>query len=321
MPLPLKVRMGIRDEWDSPNCELQMALVDVSDTLGTVPVIKPDWSVLVAALEPSYGDNGRIVPGVAGLVTAWVRALAELLADKEHEAWGETLLNKMGGANLSVRLNVSADPESEVTVTKWTEDGFELLLPQKENENPRASLPLHKAALLAVFDEPGADAEEDWSEVVVADQVRAAQAAIADVHATLLAPPAAVSGYIPSVKTYPRPEVLLQRPPYHLIVSWGGTIEIQGSHSPSLEFIAEYLKKWCRTDHSRTDVPPVFKIKLHENQFALGAVYDRITIEPDRYAVTTIPTVLALIENALGYTPISSDVRVWHYRRDTELKA
>lgn len=65
----------------------------------------------------------------------------------------------------------------------------------------------------------------------------------------------------------------------------------------------------------------MFKIKLHENQFTLGAVYDRLTIEPERYAITTIPTVLALIENALGYTPISSDVRVWHYRRDTELKA
>lgn len=249
---PLKVRIGIRDEWDSPNCELQTALADLSDTLGTVPVVKPDWSVLVAALETSYGDNGRVVPGVAGLVTAWVGALGELLADKEHEAWGETLLSRMDGANLKVLLNVSADPESENMVTKWTDDGFELVLPLKENENPRATLPLNKAALLALFADTDAEAEEDWAEVQ-ADQVRAAQAAIAEVKTTLLAPPAAVSGYIPSVKTYPRPEVLLQRPPYHLIVSWGTPIEIQGSHSPSLEFIAEYLKKWCRTDHSRTD--------------------------------------------------------------------
>ncbi|KAL1407864.1 hypothetical protein Q8F55_007300 [Vanrija albida] len=323
MSLPLKVRMGIRDEWDSPNCELRTALGNVAGTLGTVPEIKPDWSVLVAALEGPYGDVGRIVPGVAGLVTAWVHALADLIADKEHEAWAETLLEKMHGSDLKVLLNVSPDPNSTDPVTKWTEQhAFELTLPQKESANPRATRPLNKAALLAVWDvgQPASAEDDDepgWARVTT-EVTEDAPAATAR-SSTAVAP--AAPGYIPSLATFPRPEQLLQRAPYHLIVSWGSTIEIQGTHSPSLEFIAAYLKKWCRSDHVQYNAPPVFTIKLHENQFALGSVYDRLTIAPERHATVTIPIVLALVENALGYTPVSSDVRLWHYRRDAELKA
>lgn len=63
---------------------------------------------------------------------------------------------------------------------------------------------------------------------------------------------------IPDISSLPRPDELLQEPPYHLaIYSGSNTVEIHGSHSPSLEFISAYLKKWVRTDHNDTRKVPL----------------------------------------------------------------
>ena len=59
---------------------------------------------------------------------------------------------------------------------------------------------------------------------------------------------------IPDAKLVPRPDDLLLRPPYHLIVYRHGHnhIEVQCSHSPSLQFLADYFKRWSRVNHQDT---------------------------------------------------------------------
>ena len=56
---------------------------------------------------------------------------------------------------------------------------------------------------------------------------------------------------LPSVEILARPDELLLKPPHHLTVTNMDSlgIEIQCSHSPTLRLLADYLKKWCRTNH------------------------------------------------------------------------
>jgi hypothetical protein len=61
---------------------------------------------------------------------------------------------------------------------------------------------------------------------------------------------------LPNIKTLERPEDLMKRPPYHLIMThtqYGKFITIQGSHQPSLELIAEYFKKWTKKNHNQSN--------------------------------------------------------------------
>jgi hypothetical protein len=72
---------------------------------------------------------------------------------------------------------------------------------------------------------------------------------------------------IPDISTLSRPDELLRRPPYHLVVHAVGRtrVEVQCSHSPTLQFLSDYLKKWSRTNHNHTtkvsfslSSPPLF---------------------------------------------------------------
>lgn len=55
---------------------------------------------------------------------------------------------------------------------------------------------------------------------------------------------------LPDLATIPRPEELLKKPPYWLVVRQEGRarVVIQGSHTPSLACLEAYLKRWCRGD-------------------------------------------------------------------------
>lgn len=68
------------------------------------------------------------------------------------------------------------------------------------------------------------------------------------------APARRVVDYLPDLALLSRPDELLREPPYHLAVYSGhGTVEIHGSHSPTLELIAAYLRKFVRTNHNQTN--------------------------------------------------------------------
>jgi hypothetical protein len=55
---------------------------------------------------------------------------------------------------------------------------------------------------------------------------------------------------IPDVHRLARLDEVILDPPYHLIVSSDGTsfFEVQCSHSPTLEFLEAYLKRWTRSN-------------------------------------------------------------------------
>jgi hypothetical protein len=63
-----------------------------------------------------------------------------------------------------------------------------------------------------------------------------------------------VSDRLPPVAMIDRPEEFLARPPYFLIVRASDRkVVVQGSHQASLELLADYLKKWAKTNRQFHD--------------------------------------------------------------------
>lgn len=78
---------------------------------------------------------------------------------------------------------------------------------------------------------------------------------------------APASDVLPNIRTLERPEDLMRKPPYHLILThtqYGKFITIQCSHQPSLELIAEYFKKWTKKNHNQSTKVSALRILYHE---------------------------------------------------------
>jgi hypothetical protein len=86
-----------------------------------------------------------------------------------------------------------------------------------------------------------ADDPEAWADV-----------SLPEVHTIAPSRPAVDIGEdaLPDLATIPRPEELLKKPPYWLVVRQEGRVRVvvQGSHTPSLSCLEAYLKRWCRGD-------------------------------------------------------------------------
>jgi hypothetical protein len=111
-----------------------------------------------------------------------------------------------------------------------------------KNEQPAASL---AAATVPDAEEP--------SPSVLAPEAHAAPPA-SNAHSTSPAAlPVAKRGgytYMPDVKAMAKPDELLLKPPYYLVVYANNreSVEVECSHSPTLQMLAEYLKKWVKTN-------------------------------------------------------------------------
>ena len=260
---PLKVQVGIRDHWAKEDGALQTTLRELQELIGHSVVIEPEWTLLVEELGSFYADKSNMVAIVAGCVQAWAKSMMELLEDSAHEAWADKLLEKVPS-----RLRVFVDVAASATAsTTWSEprDGFVVSLPKKQVYQPSQLFPIFRGELLASFDvkkKPqlpertatgGASgaAADGWEGVEVDMATGRAEVVEAPRSSHPSARPKIE--FLPDVSSLPRPDQLLLQPPYHLSLVHGHhEIQVHCSHSPSLQVLAEYLKRWCRVNHSDT---------------------------------------------------------------------
>jgi hypothetical protein len=107
MSLPTKIRMGIRDSWDKPDCTVQKAISELKDLLGYTVTITPQWQLLWTELKPYYPEMANFVPSVGGIVQAWCKSMEILLESDKNAAWTEKALEGMQGARgCTIRLEV-----------------------------------------------------------------------------------------------------------------------------------------------------------------------------------------------------------------------
>ncbi|KID95440.1 hypothetical protein MAJ_08603, partial [Metarhizium majus ARSEF 297] len=325
MPLPLKVRLAIRQAWDDPSSPSQKALQALSDTLGRPIACNPDWDVLHAVLSPLYAsDAAQLVSHTTGYIQSWARAAHDVLQD--DDALADNLLEAMaqrGARTLPLAIQVTpSNPQ-----TRWDSQraGFELLVPREPRHHPTtAAVPAFRAQITSALHAktaPDAADGDEWADLAVPAAA-----------ATVPASPGlddTEPAYLPDVNTLPRPDELLLRPPYHLHIAQASAITVQCSHSPSLSFLEAYFKKWCRTNNQLTNRPPMVYVTLSQSPFGLGPLYDTLTLEVprDHHRASglppqlSMPIVLHLVESVLGYALVFSDASSWQYRRDTPLRS
>lgn len=220
--------------------------------------MEPEWHLLVAELDKFYPDKGQLVAVITGCVLAWIKSMAELLEDPAHEAWTETVLEKV-----PVRMQVFVEV-ADAASTAWSEQrgGFIISLPKKAIHQPAELFPTFRGGLLVCFDAKrtqlpdraagAGSGADDWAGVEV--DTETGKAEVVEPPRSVQTPVArAKVEFLPSLASLPRPDLLFLQPPYHLTMYANSKhIELQSSHSPSLQLIADYFKRWCRVNHNDT---------------------------------------------------------------------
>ncbi|KAJ7043705.1 hypothetical protein C8F04DRAFT_1389816 [Mycena alexandri] len=304
--LPLKVRVDIRDLWDSPKSSVTESVNSLKSTLGHTITPRVEWPILWAEVKEKFSDNTVFVPTVVRYAIGWYERLIGRLENEVYEEWTEQFLSMLVEAAKSKAVTLHIEPTAKITVpiTKWNAklSTFQLCVPNAE--------PVSQSKLDSSFDKcfenlfNGKD--DDWADVVV-EAARVVKAPAAG--------PAVPSFSEPQVQSVTRLPILdaLARPtdlftgsgPYVLIVEERGpVIVVQCSHEPSLELVSAYLKKWAKPNMNDSLKRPILKIQLCESEYFYG-VFDTIVLERtmgNNNAPPINPTLLlAFVESVLGY--------------------
>ncbi|KAJ3493455.1 hypothetical protein NLG97_g4720 [Lecanicillium saksenae] len=324
MPLPLKARVTVRDQWEAESSDAQKALRSIQETVGWSVRCNPDFAVLWEGLQGVYEDAGEFVKVVAALIRIWCQELDSLLSDSANEDWAEKFLEKIGENGTQVIILLIDVGKPGVATTAWSASAasFTLALPSTRVTFAPDHAPELRAQIYSAFEaEETAAPPEDWADL--GDTKPAVAAPVA----AQLAVPVAAKGaaFMPTLNDVPRPDLLQLQPPYRLIVhDRGSHIEVHCSHSPSLELLAGYLEKWCRAIPGRSDRPPYATVSLNKSIFGLGVIYDALTVSLyDHRDPTLVPPVLVLnlVENVLGYKLVQEYAQSWRFVREEMLKS
>ena len=311
--IDIDLKTAIRDYWERDSSAVQIARAALHDAVGYPVRIDLDWLRLLGQLEAVYADRGALVAAVAGCVEIWCKVFVELVkgaetdaADDAQREWAEALTARLQSCR-KLRLYVYvADPWVSIkpgTKLSGPPAAFYLYLPARQPATvPSENAALYRSGLLRCFKgkEPEQETEKKNDE-------------------PLPLPRPAKPEYLPSVESLARPDVLLLRPPYHLIVSDYGAkkVVVQGSHGPSLRLLGEYMARWCQTNHQDARKPAAVAVKYNQSCWAAGPMPDQVTLTSEGNNIYCFnPTiVLAVVEGVLGYDLVSTEPGVWTYRR------
>lgn len=281
-------------------------------------------------------------------------------ADAAQQEWAETLVDRLE-PHIGMRLFVTVTG-SDATLpivtepgTAWSEDrsSFLLYLPHKRAVTvPGEFAAVYRGDLLNCFKEKkpaapslavrsaaaaaaAASGGDDWADVemdaatgkaAIVEAAPKSYASSAVPTTSSSAPEATIPKleYLPSLESLPRPDELFLRPPYHIIVADYGKkkIVIQGSHSPSLRLLGEYMKRWCRLNHQDSRNPPAVEVQYNQSCWVSSLMHDQVTLTSEANNIFQFnpALVLAFIEGVLGYDKVSTEQGIWTYRRMVPFK-
>jgi len=258
---------------------VQKTFAEVRSLIGYPVRLEPEWSLLWTELQSCFPDTGTFVPIIANTIVSWCRTLAALAEDDSNSEWTEELLEKLSRTQaLCVVLEVimtraelqcknrNADRFEQVSdgrpSTSWIDgqNKFEIRFPKKgtfqdsslvarfHDDLRVAFKPAKGRAVEPVTAAGEAPVELDGSDYDVAS-------IMTPTTTDRLPSRPAMTESLPSIHTLARPEELFRKPPYHLIIYniiHGQEMAVESSHQGSIELIAEYFKRWVKTNHNKT---------------------------------------------------------------------
>ncbi|KAJ6619865.1 hypothetical protein B0H10DRAFT_1126150 [Mycena sp. CBHHK59/15] len=311
--LPLKVRMDIRDLWDSPKSSVTASVESLNKILGHTITPRIEWPILWSDLKDYFSDNSTFVPTIVRYTVAWFESLRGRLDDEAFQEWTEQLLNMLTEASNRKTLSLHiepAGPSVSSPTTKWNPKlaTFHLSVPKAE--------PVSQSQLDSCFDKNfenlfNAEAntkDDDWADVAAETHVAAKPSTVSEAFHNG-SPPVA---RLPVLDVLSRPQELFKTTgPYILIVEErGAAIVVQSSHEPSLELLAAYLNKWSKSNPNDSLKRSILKVELIESEFCFGML-DTLTVErtmarnhSDNPINPTI--ILAFIEGVLRYKLVNT---------------
>jgi len=318
--LPLKVRMDIRDLWDSPKSSVNESVSSLSKVLGHTITPRVEWPILWADLKEQFPDNSTFVSLVVRYTIAWYERLIGRLENDVYAEWTDQLLNVLTTGSKALTLHI--EPTERITLagpsTKWNAKlaTFHLLIPKTEPVSQTKLDSNYDRCFENLFNDAN---DGDWADVLVETQAPTATAT----------PGAISSNERPSVTRLPvldalsrPPELFKMTGPYILIVEERVPhIIVQCSHEPSLELLAAYLNKWGKSNPDDSLKRSILKAELVESEYCYG-VMDTLTIERNytRREPLNPTLVLAFVEGVLGYKLINTNGSCRTYTSTTLLK-
>jgi hypothetical protein len=111
---PLKVRMDIRDLWDSSKSSVTESVGSLNKILGHTITPRVEWPIMWTDLKEKFPDNTVFVPTVVRYTIAWYERLSGRLENEAYEEWTEQLLNVIteGSKALSLHIEVRESLDS-----------------------------------------------------------------------------------------------------------------------------------------------------------------------------------------------------------------
>ncbi|KAJ6518895.1 hypothetical protein C8R45DRAFT_949655 [Mycena sanguinolenta] len=297
--LPLKVRVDIRDQWDSPNSSVTASVSSLNKVLGHTITPRVEWTILWAAVKDQFPDNSSFVPLVVRYTIAWYERLMGRLDNPVHEQWTEQLLNALNEGSKMKSLSLHVEPTeggAGRTSTRWNAKlaTFQLLIPKAE--------PLSQNTLDSTYDK----CFENLFNSATNTHVSATTARVIPSESSTERP---ATTRMPLLDAVLRPpELFKSTGPYILIVEERSPhIVVQCSHEPSLELIQAYFSKWGKTNPNDSLKRNMLKVELLESEYCYG-MFDTLTIERHLTRREPInPTMLlAFIEGVLGYKLVNT---------------
>ncbi|KIW89577.1 uncharacterized protein Z519_09733 [Cladophialophora bantiana CBS 173.52] len=345
--LPLQIRKDIRDLFEKDDGAVQKSFVELKEIVGYPVSCTAEWHMLWAELESLCPDKATFVPTIAKLVEAWCHSLGKRLEDDSRfEAWTELFLERLKLVNF-VKLSIQVAAYGPRVRTAWsgTKSTFIILLPKTAKFQTTHAASAFAEDFESIFDPPTSSShdqeavkghhqihdDEDWAELESVPETKSASISISTTNRVAVPyTPEPNTDVLPSLETLPRPEILFQTTtPYLMVVSSNGLnkVTVNATHEPSLRLLAEYLKRWIRTDPQDVRKIPYLRIKLNESSFGFGLFSDSLTIEPfdhyQRHVVVNVALILTFIQGVLGYQRVieMSGAGNWEFRRDTPFAA
>ncbi|KAK0495994.1 hypothetical protein EDD18DRAFT_226915 [Armillaria luteobubalina] len=318
--IPLKARVDIRDQWDSPNAPIHTSIAALQKTLGHKISPQAEWPALWTQLKDRFSDKSKFVPTVVSIVVVWYERLLERLDNDLYADWTEELLSALeGGASLRIE---PAPPKITRPTTTWDRKlrSFHLAIPNVD--------PMSQARVASVLDKDfdnlfgGTAGGEDDQEDTEWAHVPPTQATTS--HHTQVPPDLAPPERLPVLSSLSRPsDLFTSTVPYILTLSLRGRegLVIYCSHEPTLELLNEYLKKWTKTNAHDSLRRPIYKLTLVESDFCFGLM-DTLIVEPymSHHDGVNPTIILAFIEGVVGYKMVHTTGSYWMYRCTTLFK-
>ncbi|KAJ7504295.1 hypothetical protein B0H11DRAFT_1905555 [Mycena galericulata] len=330
---PLKVRMDIRDLWDSSKSSVNESVSSLTKILGHTITPRVEWPILWAGLKEKFPDNSIFVPTIVRYTIAWYERLSGRLENEAYTEWTEQLLSVLTNGSKNVTLHIEESVLKAILQsdeqgisrpsTSWNAKLalFHLRVPKTE--------PVSQSKLDSSFDKDfenlfNADTdmkEDDWADVAAETRMAAKPATTS----SAIEPPASVAR-MPVLDGLARPqELFTSNGPYILIVEErGATIVVQCSHEPTLELLAAYLNKWAKSSSNDSLQRSILKVDLIESEYCFG-MFDTLTVERtmarNNSGSPINPTlILAFVEGVLGYKLINTTGSCRTYTSTTLLK-